>query len=1023
MVRAATWRTLTSAIVLVMSCILIPDFASAQTCIRCPINANDTAIGSAFGIFVNRNGQEINVSGRQVGVCETLILRANVQYASFGLSGGVGAGFTGGTGYILFPNGTSTNVTPADMAMTLVTTIAPDPNACVPPVGTTATPVKQMLDAFYSLTQADIGQRQFTFQFTNGTSLLPNQQNQCIDKVQVSPQINVTVIAAPTCSIAPPSSNVCAGATACFTATGTGPVDGQPYTIRWSGPNGFAQTNTGVLNSTICINNAQAVNAGVYTATVIDQFGCQSTCTATLVVNPNPTCSITPSSATNCVGGSTTFTVTMNSGTAPYTVVLSGCESRTVTIAAQNGSTNITHSCSAPGTCTLTANVTDALGCTGGPCSATHTCVPNPTCTITPPVVTNLIGESATFTVCVSSGTAPYTVVLSGCVNQTVVVAQQNGCTNITIPACTTLDSCTLTANVTDALGCTGGPCSATRYCTGTPDICVTKEVACFLGTNTSDCVTPRPWDPLSPGENCGPFGKTATGVKGDVQNPAFCYRIGVSNCGDLTLSNVKVIDDQYGDLTTNFTCIVNGTMAPGAHCEFTFKAEVGQNLTNIVVASGEHVVGNTTNKVSDVDNAVVHVIPAKINCRKEFSVDGGAWTNAYTFQDQSPHSVVWRVTVQNLGSVHLKDVSVIDASSNLVCNYSTVIPNLPVGGSETVLLCTNAEFVCTNREDLQNTVLVYADHYVSTNAQECICAYDIDGVRITVRSECSATIGCTFPNACRVTGGGRQDGPGLTCPDDVRYVTHGGQVGAPVGEETCELNTSLPTFWLGNPCIHGRWTHVRHYQGGVRGNFHARFFDTLKCICLGTEVLPDGSYPTNQITDGVCNKDDHKVAGPQPRPAPANKIVFTGVGDWDDDTSRKGKRASRAVLFRVDIEDRSEPGGSHPKGGVNPPDRYRIRIWILSDAEAARVNDPSDGYVSFRNAISACYGTGVRDGVDIPNSCGSGTITFPGSTEVRAPDIDDGGELERGNHQIHPMIKHCDPANPTGPGLANPKL
>jgi hypothetical protein len=38
----------------------------------------------------------------------------------------------------------------------------------------------------------------------------------------------------------------------------------------------------------------------------------------------------------------------------------------------------------------------------------------------------------------------------------------------------------------------------------------------------------------------------------------------------------------------------------------------------------------------------------------------------------------------------------------------------------------------------------------------------------------------------------------------------------------------------------------------------------------------------------------------------------------------------------------------------------------------------------------------------------------------VRAPDIDDGGEQDRGNHQIHPAIMFCDPNNPSGPGLPN---
>jgi len=273
------------------------------------------------------------------------------------------------------------------------------------------------------------------------------------------------------------------------------------------------------------------------------------------------------------------------------------------------------------------------------------------------------------------------------------------------------------------------------------------------------------------------------------------------------------------------------------------------------------------------------------------------------------------------------------------------------------------------------------------------------------------------------VTGGGRQDL--RICPDNVRYVTHGGQVGAPVGNETCAIDTSLPHWMLGNPCIHGRWTHVRHEKGGLRGNFHARFYDTLKCVCLATNFDANGVYGDGTVTDGVCNKDDHKVAGPQPRPAPSNKIVFTGVGDWADPNGRRG---SRTTLFRVDIEDRSEPGGSHPGGQVSPEDRYRIRIWVLTANEKRDLDTGSNitgngpYLLNFRNAISACNGTNVRDGVNNANTCGgAGTITFPGGTPVRQPDIDDGGGLERGNHQIHPSIKNCNPADPQAPPLANP--
>jgi len=237
------------------------------------------------------------------------------------------------------------------------------------------------------------------------------------------------------------------------------------------------------------------------------------------------------------------------------------------------------------------------------------------------------------------------------------------------------------------------------------------------------------------------------------------------------------------------------------------------------------------------------------------------------------------------------------------------------------------------------------------------------------------------------------------------------------VGEHVCVVTTNFP---IGNPCIHGRWEHVRHMQSGTQGNFHARFYDTLECACLDTNLTKVVSafgytnlvYGPGTTVDGLCNPNDN-ASGPQPRPAPSNKIAFSGVGDYAE---TKGQRVPVSVLFRIDIEDRSEPGGSKPKGGKPPPDRNRTRIWILTPTELAQLHSGSgaDPYLlSFRNAISACNGIDVQDGASVPN----GAAAFG----VRKPDIDDGGELSRGNYQLHPAINQCDPNNPTGPGLAKP--
>src|SRR5207249_1560506 len=159
-------------------------------------------------------------------------------------------------------------------------------------------------------------------------------------------------------AILPATLTVCAGATARFTNTVSGPVGGEPYTVIWSGPNGFSQVNSGLANggqSVIVIANAQAVNAGTYTAIVTNRFGCTNTCAATLTVTPNPTCTITPAGPF-CTATVNTHTsaVLPADGTVTHSWSITG----NGTIQGSTTGASVSVLAGAAGTYTLTDNIT-----------------------------------------------------------------------------------------------------------------------------------------------------------------------------------------------------------------------------------------------------------------------------------------------------------------------------------------------------------------------------------------------------------------------------------------------------------------------------------------------------------------------------------------------------------------------------------------------------------------------------------------------------------------------------------------
>jgi hypothetical protein len=414
----------------------------------------------------------------------------------------------------------------------------------------------------------------------------------------------------------------------------------------------------------------------------------------------------------------------------------------------------------------------------------------------------------------------------------------------------------------------------------------------------------------------------------GNPESPVINFGGTVSNTGSVTLLTVTVTDDKAGVVLGPIT-LAAGASAAYSGSYVPTECPSTDTVTAAGTAAGEAGCGGGAQVTANAS------CTASIPSNPSIAV-------TKTCTDGEGGSINFAGTVTNTGNVTLTNVTVSDDKvAGIVLGPISLAP----GASATY----SGSYV--------PTVVPSTDTVTATGTDNSLCG---NGQSRQVTATASATCGVR-PGSCRVTGGGKQ----FNSNPQVRYVTHGGQVGAPYSVAT--------PFTPDSDCITGQWQHVRHIKAGLRGNFHGRSFDSLQCACLGCPENEDAPA----VIGGLCNPDD-RVCGPEPRRAPANKICFSGVGDY---TLTRGKKAPRSVVFRVDIEDRSEPGNSQAGGATPPPDRYRIRIWFLDGNEG---NSETASALALRQAI-AC----------------SDPLTEV--VTARVPDIDDGGDMDRGNHQIHP--------------------
>ncbi|TAL00327.1 MAG: hypothetical protein EPO07_09840, partial [Verrucomicrobia bacterium] len=332
------------------------------------------------------------------------------------------------------------------------------------------------------------------------------------------------------------------------------------------------------------------------------------------------------------------------------------------------------------------------------------------------------------------------------------------GCLPITDTATATGNNlCPADATCPSLLSVTSAPVSCTVTITCPPKICVTKEVVCELPTGCAN--------------NWSHF---ATGAKtlDNSQCPSFCYRVRVTNCGQDTLTNVTVVDNVLSLAACNFptTLAINQTVecivAGVVHCD---------NVTNTVTANGVGVSSGI--HVSTNDTAAVVVIPIDITCRE--TVNGVSFTQIPC--DGQAHLITNAVEVCNTGSLPLSDITIfapdIVALGGDCTNVANLRLSLNPGECTNIVLCVDAVTCPTT------CGIAFASHIDITatvdQTKTNVCSWTRNSsnqvVRVTASTSCEASVGCIQPNACRTTGGGRQDAPDLTYPDDVRYVTHGG--------------------------------------------------------------------------------------------------------------------------------------------------------------------------------------------------------------------------------------------------------
>ncbi len=354
--------------------------------------------------------------------------------------------------------------------------------------------------------------------------------------------VTVTVSPTPVITVIPPNPTICSGDSVVLTASGA-----TSYT--WAPPAGLSATNTTVVT---------AFPAATTTYTVTGTTnGCSATQTVHVTVNPTPTVTVAPPSATICSGNS-------------VGLLASGATSYNWTPAAGLSSSIIANPIASPAV-TTSYTVTGTTGGCSNMATVLVTVNPTPTVTISP----------ASATLC--SGSGGVSITASGATTYSWAPAAGLSATNVANPLANpavtttyTVTGTTGTCTSTQTITITVNPTPTVTVLPANPGICSGSSV-----NLTASGATTYNWSPAT--------GLSATNIANPVASPTVTTSYTVTGttggCTSTAIVTVNVTPVPTVSVNPTATTICSGSSvvltASGSVATYSWSPSAGLSATS----------------------------------------------------------------------------------------------------------------------------------------------------------------------------------------------------------------------------------------------------------------------------------------------------------------------------------------------------------------------------------------------------------------------------------------------------------